>query len=94
MADQTFGFTFDDEAWEIFQGILANLVSYGVTVTTQDGERIEGYLAPQPFGNDDDYEWGDEVAVYDNGGDWSLMPDEVATPERRRRVRVGTVHVH
>lgn len=84
--------SFAGEAYETFQSLLQSLEGFGVTVTTQDGERIEGVLDGPAL----DDEWGDTVKVFpvDEDEGYLIVEAYRGRGDEPRRVRVGDVHVH
>lgn len=84
--------SFAGEAYETFQKLLQECKGYGVTLTTHDGERIEGVLVG-PVLED---EWGDCVAIYPvhDGEDYETLEHYQSLPVPPMAVRVGDVHVH
>lgn len=87
-----YGISFASDAYETFQGLLAKMAGYGVTVTTQDGETFSGVLA----GPDLDAEMGDTVRVYEipEGEDYLTLEAYEKSGEQPRSVRVYEVYIH
>ena len=90
--EQPLQISFAGEAYETFQNLLVRLDGFGVTVTTLDGEVIDGVLA----GPDVTDEWGDCILIFP-----VAEGDDYLTVESYRRdgvipmaVRVGDVYVH
>lgn len=84
--------SFAGEAYETFQTFLQKMAGFGVTITTLDGEEIQGILVG-PVLND---EWGDCVAIYPvpEGEDYMVLEHYQRQGIPPREVRVSDVHVH
>ena len=80
--------SYEDEAYESFQTVLSTMAGYGVTVTTEDGEVIEGVLV----GPDPDSDWGSQVLIHPVAdGDYLALEAYTTAP---RSVDAEDVHVH
>lgn len=84
----SFSISFTGEAGELFNTTISAMPDYGVTVTTEDGEKVEGYLV----GVDREADWYGAVIIAANGGDWDIFP---GSPKlTRRKIVAKDILVH
>lgn len=82
--------SFSDGASETFRSYIEQIKGFGVTVTTQEDETIEGVLAGPAGG-----EWLDEIAIYPVP-DGELYGDlaDYYNQQKPRVVRVKDILIH
>lgn len=66
--------SFEGDAGESFENLLSHCTGYGVTVTTEDGTKYQGFLAGIPR----KHEWYGTInlRVVPEGDDWSKTEGE------------------